>query len=492
MKVPHASHLMLVLAVVALSVILGFFRINEKRIWIDEKISLLCATGLYKLMPNNELFTPASYWRLNTLSNAIEATKQLNGGNSILHTITGYYWIKIFGTKNAAIRTLSLLFGILATVIFYYWLISLSFTPVQAFAGTMIFSLNAVVVAYEHEFRAYTQSLFFTLAATIFLYKILKSNRAIDYVFYALAVAAAFLSHYFSVYILGAHGIIFILYARKPNMYLKIFSAYVLSASIILIWMLNGGFEALEVIRSLNEIYKNRAMHNTGEDNFAMPATWINIMKGWFQITLPLFGNSLQNTGLKIRYIAAFIVIPLFFLTAARRYYQTEMKFYIAMVALLLAAPVFATISAVNAGHIISFQPNYGIFSVPYASVLLLAGFIYSLGRYTHVHYRIAFIGIILHSIISFISVSLLYFTKNDAAAKNPYCFFAQIVDNKYEKNDTVIYSNKQDAMYVNLYFSKEKIILQKIDTTLNDGMVVLKKTSNENEVIFNFSDKRY
>jgi hypothetical protein len=177
---------------------------------------------------------------------------------------------------------------------------------------------------------------------------------------------------------------------------------------------------------------------------------------------------------------------------AARRYYQTEMKFYIAMLALLLAAPLFATISAINAGHIISFQPNYGIFSVPYASVLLLAGFIYSLGRYTHVHYRIALIGIIAHSLISFISLSNLYFTETDAAAKNPYCFFAQIVDNKYEKNDTVIYSNKQDAMYVNLYFSKEKIILQKIDTTLNDGMVVLKKTSNENEVIFNFSDKRY
>lgn len=490
MRLIERNNFFLLLLIIASYFASCWYVINLGSIWKDEKLSLLCATGIYELIDTGKIFTQDHFWQLNTIPHAIEITKKLNGGNNLLHTLIGFYWTNIFGLHDISLKALSLFFGLLCCLLFYYWIISCRFNLSHAAIAVLLFAFNPIVFAYSIEFRAYTQALFFTLAATMLLFVLIEKNTWWHYLLYALCAAASFLSHYASVYILLFHIVIFLLYARRAEQYRRIILAAIVAAFPVAVWLWQGGLEAMQVFESVNEIYRRRAMQNTGNDNFALPATAVNIITGWFQMLLPMFCNGLQNVGLRIRHIALLIVIPLYFVVWAKKYFDTEPRKYFSMALLSLSALIFATITALQSGHIIPFQPHYAIFSIPYTITMLFAGILQSMKavskRVASVFFLFILGGIMLISLLPFFS------PKNQKAPDNPYFRFALLITQTYHPSDTVVYSSSEDALFTNVYLKEAAPIVQTIDSSLEDGKVMIKKSGQIAHTIFDFTGKRF
>jgi hypothetical protein len=125
----------------------------------------------------------------------------------------------------------------------------------------------------------------------------------------------------------------------------------------------------------MNSAYATKAKYfEAGDNPFLIPATAINIFTCWIQIWLQMFGNLLQNFGLRIREIVVLIIIPftviLVFLRQLKHsdYKKSNVMYLLVMT---FAQTFFLTFLALKAGHCISLRPVYINFSTPYAMLLL-------------------------------------------------------------------------------------------------------------------------
>jgi 4-amino-4-deoxy-L-arabinose transferase-like glycosyltransferase len=116
-------------------------------------------------------------------------------------------WIALFGTSEAAVRSLPMLLGLVSVALI--GLVGRRIGGVgPGLAAAAFLAFNPLHIAYSQEARPYALAVTLTLAAHLFLLRSLREASARNLTVYALLIAAALYTHYFALIALLSHAFI--------------------------------------------------------------------------------------------------------------------------------------------------------------------------------------------------------------------------------------------------------------------------------------------
>jgi 4-amino-4-deoxy-L-arabinose transferase-like glycosyltransferase len=165
----------------ALAAVIRFWGIGERALWLDEANTVLIAgkgpAGVVDALARDGN-PPLFYW--------------------LLHV-----WMKLFGSSEAAVRSLPAVFGILGVLAVY--LAARTLFPgrprIATIAGAIAL-LSPLHVYYSQECRMYTLSPLLGILAFVSLDRFLESGRARPLVFHAALLAAGLYTHNYFLFLL--------------------------------------------------------------------------------------------------------------------------------------------------------------------------------------------------------------------------------------------------------------------------------------------------
>jgi 4-amino-4-deoxy-L-arabinose transferase-like glycosyltransferase len=116
-------------------------------------------------------------------------------------------WIALFGTGEAAVRSLPMLLGLVSVAL--AGLVGRRIGGVwTGLAAAGFLAFNPLHIAYSQEARPYALAVTLTLAAHLFFLRSLREASARNQIVYVLLVVAAIYTHYFALLALLSHGLI--------------------------------------------------------------------------------------------------------------------------------------------------------------------------------------------------------------------------------------------------------------------------------------------
>ncbi len=469
----------LIVSILILAASLRLFRIAEHGLWGDEQVSISNAVGSILAAPvsTKQEFAGQEFWAGNNFRNVIEATIQ-DGGNNLIHNILLHYWIQLWGTSDLSVRLLSVIFGM--GVVFLIYQITLLFCSRKvAYCASVLAAVHPFLIRYSQEARSYALATFLSLAATFIFINLttlnspkLKITR--NWFLYGLLVGLSLLSHYLTIYIFLSHVAYALLVVRERTLWPNLVKAALMTGIIFGGWMVTGGERGLKVIAAINQGYQQRAAHPSADENWALPTTPRNILAGGAQSIFAMTGNRLQQAGLRLSRLSPLLFIPLLLLAACgMAYMKRELPFSALLLLGMLASSslVFSTILAFRAGHIISFQPLYANFSIPYLIILLAIGItqISTLKRWT----RYSMMGVtFLYAAILLVSIKLVYADAPWYRPPNTYQIVSKQIKSTALPGDLIVYPSWTEARLYNLYLQSTVPLNQTVDTNLQGNMV--------------------
>jgi mannosyltransferase len=165
-----------VVALVAVAVAAGFYRLGTKGLWLDEAFS-------------------ANYARLG-LSGLWRLSSQQDPNMSFYYLVL-HFWVLVFGSSAAAVRSLSVVAGALA-VPFAVMLGTRMFGRRAGLVAGLLLALNPFFVHYEQTARSYTLVVLLVLVSCYAFMSALENPSRGRLVAYALASALSIYAHYFA------------------------------------------------------------------------------------------------------------------------------------------------------------------------------------------------------------------------------------------------------------------------------------------------------
>jgi uncharacterized membrane protein len=485
--------------IIFLGIFLRVYCLGNYGIWYDEKISVCCANGLIYSDYIDATFTNLDIQKQNSIKNVINATIA-DKGNSLFYNILLHYWSIIFNNSDFSVRLLSAFFGCCLILLTYKFTKFLFNSDEISLMTAFLVAIQPLFVHFAHEARAYTTATFFTLLSSYLLYKILeddKVNIKIQYVFYILSATISLLSHYLTIYIFLAHAVIVLLIAKSKKYWLSYFAASICVCFLFGLWLFNGGVEGYKKLNSQNIQFKVLAEQFKKNDNpFFMPATFKNVITGWFQIWLPVFGNQLQTLGFRIREISILLIIP-FSVIGATIWLNRKKEIYKKMsflLILIIMQTIFATFLAIRSKHCISFQPLYANFVIPYSTILIGYSLFYLMiqKKNLKIFGYIAFILIVLIMLISQYSIFTDTISSRGTRIFNPYQKIGNIINTEYKAGDYVLFGLAQDAYLTNLFLQENIKIDQKFNISFKDRVLLYRNSNSDTLELFDFNNGKY
>jgi uncharacterized membrane protein len=214
---------MVLLIILAIAGGLRLYHLGDQCFWVDELLTMEVLNGrghqnLY--LPRNVLMdhpppltdarVAAPWWHIwNGLGDE---------GHPPLYFILARWWRDLFGSSEAAIRSLSLVFSLAAIVLLYFVVRDLNGSS-AALWSALLMAFSAPQIAYAQEARNYTLLAATSLLAAFFLVQIqTRGLTAARWVGLASSVLATALTHYFSFGVLVAMGIYALLVLRNRRL----------------------------------------------------------------------------------------------------------------------------------------------------------------------------------------------------------------------------------------------------------------------------------
>lgn len=133
-----------------------------------------------------------------------------------LHYLVLHYWMKLFGTSEAAARSLSVIL-VLATIVIIYLLVKRLFDTKAANLAAIFMAIGPFLVRYSQEARMYALAAFLLAAATLALVLVQESKRTRFWALYVVLMAAGFYTHYYTVFIVVAHWLYMLFASHKKS-----------------------------------------------------------------------------------------------------------------------------------------------------------------------------------------------------------------------------------------------------------------------------------
>ena len=175
--------LLILLGIVALALALRAFHLGAQSLWYDEGYSVyLAGKNLAQITAEtaNDIQPPLYYY--------------------LLHV-----WMALFGKSEAALRSLSLLFGLLSLPLFYL-LGKRLFSPGVGLLAAGLAAISPLYLWYSQEVRMYTLLVTLTLCSCYLLWLALEDANTVSrrwkWIGVAVTLILALYTHYFAVFIL--------------------------------------------------------------------------------------------------------------------------------------------------------------------------------------------------------------------------------------------------------------------------------------------------
>lgn len=470
---PLVAQLFLVICVAAG---LRLYRLDARGIWVDEKMSLGCAMGVrvgvedllsdaqQPMRPPADGFTSTWYASFFRLPNVIEGTIYDNG-NAVGYNVLLFFWVKIFGADDAAIRSLSVLLGLGAVLLGFavaqrHWRESEA-----AMRVAWILALHPMLIEASQTARGYAAAAFFVLAATYCWLRLQENTHRWAWtIAFSVAGVAAMLCHYFAGIILAVACLAWIFTLKKNGKYLAL--AGMLMGCGMGYWLLHGG------IAGYHEMTRQSLLFAAD----APTASWENLCLFSVRLWVRLSGLGIHSHALGLLTLGLTAVL----LWQQRHAYRALLL----PAGLLVGYFLFVAMLAMMAGHTMSFQSRYAAFVVPFAAMLL--------GYRRHW----AQVGLLL-LLLATLFLRTYHDTEGSGTvaakdrARNPYMQLRDSVQRHYQSGDTVIYAHYIDATLANIYLRQHPHILQKIDTALHSDAVLLVHRGTRRQLL-SLEGKRY
>jgi mannosyltransferase len=175
-----------VLTTMALTAVIGGYRLGAPSLWFDETFSIIVADGdlshLFRMAAETEASGALYYWLLGS-------------------------WLT-FGTGEAAMRSLSLLLAVLTIPVFHA-LGRRLVDPLTARVATVLLALNAMFLTYARELRGYSLVLLLVTVSTYALVRAVREERTGWWALWAVAGALSAYAHLFGALVVGSHVLAF-------------------------------------------------------------------------------------------------------------------------------------------------------------------------------------------------------------------------------------------------------------------------------------------
>lgn len=186
---------------VALTVAIGSFliltltRISTSSIWFDEAFSAYITKYNFAEITHYtalDVHPPLYYWLLKG-------------------------WTSVFGTSAFAFRSMSVFFGVIALILLFF-LIKRLFNRKTAAASVVLVAISPLFVSLGIEMRMYMLVAVIVLAATLMLWRSLKTGKLCDYIIYGVLVCLGMFTHYFTAVVWLSHWVYRAIYLRTNGL----------------------------------------------------------------------------------------------------------------------------------------------------------------------------------------------------------------------------------------------------------------------------------
>ena len=177
-----------VIAIVVLAAALRLFQLGTESYWLDEIIMVRLT---------EEPFT--------ALVQELQTTSR-----PPVYVLLGYVWTQLFGTSEAATRSLSTVAGILSVIVLYAIGKRLLGTR-AALIGSLLMAISAFQIWYSQEFRYYAVFQLTLLTSIYFYIAALKSGKLSHFLLFAFFSVIATYVHTYGVFLLAGLGLHFVL-----------------------------------------------------------------------------------------------------------------------------------------------------------------------------------------------------------------------------------------------------------------------------------------
>ena len=483
-----------IILIIFLGLTLRLINLDTYGVWLDEMGSISEANSLF-VFDFDSFFTLRDIQNNDTLINVFKSVEIAEAGNGITYILLLHYWKEIFGNTDFAIRFLSLVFG--GIVIFLTYWLTHDITKSQKISNLsgLLTSIHPFLIIYSQEARSYMLCLVFVLASSIVIFQILKSRNFnfLNHLLYSILILLAFFTHYSSIYILFAHLLIFLYLKIAFSKWKSFISVLILIGLSIFVWFYFYGFDCYEVISTRSNNYKSLSL-NDPTNPLYMSTSIYSIIAGWLQNILIFSGNTLSSYGLSIRYNSIFLVFILIILIPMfRRKEWVFMPYFNCLIFLVFSSLLYATLLAVISGHIVSFQNNYSIFSLPFFIIMMSIALSYYRKNKEKIFYLFSVFIFFLVSILS--NIGILNGLDSHNKALNRFELCAEKINAFYESscNDSIkiSYGSKIYAVELNKYLNSSLAdVKQSVNGETEDNEVILYRNSISDSIcIFKVGD---
>lgn len=520
---------------------------------------------------NKTAFTPQDFWAKKNINDYFEAIAHSDFGTHIVYNGILHYWMILFGNSDYSVRLLSAIFSVLTVVIVYLFTLKVFNNLTISFLSGFFLALDPLNIAQSHIARSYSFSFLLVVLATYYFIKIFReTNNRTNFLIYTLLVGLSLLNHYLNFLVPLSHGIVFLFAKNKKQLWVGFISAAVFNAVLMLYWFnWGGGYIAMDFLKDKNQKHLELAQINANDPTAAIQLStpsvvirktikliydssivsqglFVNLNSGVKNVLISLlififliiayFFKSKQKVYipailmaivlLGVNYgimepliVANFMYFSLFF--AGEHLFKNRnnptfriQNFLIGICLLMFVLPIlFVLNDALKNGHTTSLTNRYIGVASPFVAILMAFG-IYRFLKFS-VLSVLLFIFVYSYQYKPVKSEITDYFNDKSAMnawfeparVPNPYKKAADIVLEKYQKNDTLLIPGGYkefyakvfkdstrcytDAQYLNLYFPKNSNILERINVNEPDKLF-LKRENGEKLLIFDFQDTKY
>lgn len=181
--------------VLAAGALLRFHHIGYESLWLDEGYSaLLARQSLQQILAglSQDLHPP-------------------------VYGILLHGWTRLFGESEAALRSLSALFGVLLIFVVYRFAKDLSGSR-TAFYAALITALSTFHVYYSQEARSYTLMALLAAASFRYFFRLVERPRASDAAWYLVCTTLLLYTHSFGLLTVAAENLVYAVrfFIRRP------------------------------------------------------------------------------------------------------------------------------------------------------------------------------------------------------------------------------------------------------------------------------------
>jgi mannosyltransferase len=176
-----------VLGLVAVGACLRFGTLHVQSLWYDEAVSASLVrrsfVGMLRALPDSESTPPLWY-------------------------VLEWIWVRVFGTSEVGLRSLSALLGTLFIAVAFETARAFGCSERVAIAVAAFISLSPIMVWYSQEARAYALYVFLAALSMLFFARALAQATPRALWLWAASAALALTAHYFAVFVVAVEAVV--------------------------------------------------------------------------------------------------------------------------------------------------------------------------------------------------------------------------------------------------------------------------------------------